>query len=60
MMGKLRDHAGSLGPHEILAGLLGQGPRLGLLVVHALGVVRVLVVILQDLGGDLAGAVLLT
>lgn len=57
---KLRDHTGSLGPHEVFAGLLGQSASLGLLVVQTLGrLVGLLIVILHDPGWNLAGPVLL-
>lgn len=55
----LRDHTGSLGPHEVFTGLLGQSASLSLLVIHAVSLVAVLVVVLHDAGGDVAGAVLL-
>ena len=48
------------GPHEILAILLGQSATLSLLVVNVLSLVGVLVVILNDPGRDITGAVLLT
>lgn len=56
---ELRDHSCSIGPHKILAGLLGQSACLGLLVVQALSLVGMLIVVLDDTGWDLAGGVLL-
>lgn len=53
---KLRDHPCGLGPHEILTGLLGQGASLGSLVIRLVGV---LIVILNDTGGDITRAILL-
>lgn len=58
-MGKLNHPCGS-GPHEILAILLGQSAALSLLVVTVLGLVSMLIIILNDSGRDIAGAILLT
>ena len=55
----LGDHTGSLGPHEIFTSLLGQSSSLGLLVVHALCVVGVLVIILNNASRDLTRSILL-
>lgn len=55
----LGDQAGVAGAHEIFAGLLGQRASLGV-VIKTISVVGMLVVILDDPRGDLAGSILLT
>ena len=54
------DHSCGSGPHEILAVLLGQSSTLSLLVVTVLSLVSMLIIILNDPGRDIAGAILLT
>lgn len=54
------DHSCGSGPHEILAILLGQSSTLSLLVVAVLSLVSMLIIILNDPGRDIAGAILLT
>lgn len=54
------DHPCGIGPHEILAIVLGQSAALSLLVVNVLSNVRVFIIILNDSGWEFAGAILLT